>query len=163
STVSPAQDLSDLPFVIAAATHDFYVNDNSLAGDEYTTAVGNNSNSGTSPADPVRSIYTILNSYDLNPGDVIHVDTGSYLTPINIRIGVEDSGVTIAGPRLGGTAVLDRHNASGHPSDDERHYVIEIIGASDVTIRNLSLTGGEQGLHAEGAVRLRVENSIAFN
>jgi hypothetical protein len=159
----PVEDLSDMPFLIAANGHNFYVNDGSLSGDRFTTAPGDNANSGATPADPVRSVYTLLHMYDLGPGDVIHVDTGSYHVPINIRLGPEDSGITIEGPGAPGTALLDRSNTTGGPNDDNGHYVIEIAGASDVTIRALSLTNAESGLRAVGAARLRVENAIAFN
>ena len=38
--------LSDQTFTISAPVHAYYVNDNSTAGDQYTTAVGNDANTG---------------------------------------------------------------------------------------------------------------------
>jgi len=164
ATGNPAvSDTSHGVFAVGVAGHDDYVNDASTTGDRLTAAVGDNANSGTTPNDPVRSIYTLLHSYDMDPGDVIHVDTGTYLVPINILIGAEDSGVAVIGPGPDATALLNRNNTSGHPSDDERHYVIELAGATDVTVDGLSLINAEQGLHAEGAARLRLQNTIAFN
>src|SRR5690606_41292493 len=45
-------DTSDQGFLIANAGTAYYVNDGSLAGDEYTTAVGDNANSGKTPDAP---------------------------------------------------------------------------------------------------------------
>jgi len=46
--------------VIGAPGHNYYVNDSSLAGNQYTTAAGNNANSGTTPADPMASLNAVL-------------------------------------------------------------------------------------------------------
>ena len=43
---SQAQDTSDTAFLITNAGHDYYINDDSSAGDVFTTAIGNNSNNG---------------------------------------------------------------------------------------------------------------------
>lgn len=104
-------------FTVGAAGSVYYVNDGQTAGDQYSTAVGNNANSGTSPADPMASLNAVLNVYDLGPGDVVYVDVGTYALPANIRVTAQDSGVTIQGPvggAAGQAAVFDRGNtASG--------------------------------------------------
>lgn len=54
----------------------FYVNDNSHKGDIYTTAIGNDSNDGTSPDKPK---LTILSAYRIaKEDDTIIVDIGNY-------------------------------------------------------------------------------------
>lgn len=54
----------------------FYVNDNSKKGDIYTTAIGNDSNDGTSPDKPK---LTILSAYTIaKEDDTIIVDIGNY-------------------------------------------------------------------------------------
>ena len=59
---------------ISATT--FYVNDNSIKGDIYTTAMGDDSNEGTSPDKPK---LTILAAYALaKEDDTIIVEIGSY-------------------------------------------------------------------------------------
>ena len=47
------------------------------------------------------SLAALLAAYDLEPGDTIHVDTGTYALAGNIVIAAQDSGVTITGTRLG--------------------------------------------------------------
>ncbi len=66
------------PFAVSARIHDYYVNDSSTAGDQYTTAVGDDANDGLTPATPKASIQGILAAYTLGAGDTILVDTGTY-------------------------------------------------------------------------------------
>lgn len=57
------------------------------------------------------SIAALLAAYDLDAGDVIHVDTGLYNLPTNIVLELHDSGVTILGAGQGKT-ILDRGNVT---------------------------------------------------
>jgi hypothetical protein len=68
----------------------YYVNNNSLTGDVYCTAVGASGNNGTSPSAPKALISQVLSSYALVPGDVIFVDAGTYSDYINP--GTNDNG-----------------------------------------------------------------------
>ena len=74
-------DVSDAPILIANAGHDYYINDSSTVGDIFTTSTGNNANSGKSPDQPMASLAALLAAYDLDPGDVVHVDTGRIIRP----------------------------------------------------------------------------------
>ena len=91
-------DTSNVTFSVIPPIAAYYVNDGSGTGDEYTTAPGNDANDGLTPATPMASIAAILNKYDLEFGDVIYVDTGTYGLTTNIAIGHDDSGVRIQGP-----------------------------------------------------------------
>jgi hypothetical protein len=91
-------DISDADFTVGAPGNLYYVNDGSTVGDQYSSAAGSNNNSGTTPADPMASLNALLNVYDLGPGDVVYVDNGYYALATNVRIGPDDSGVTIQGP-----------------------------------------------------------------
>ena len=71
-------------------TGSLYVNDNSLANDVFTTAVGNDANTG-SAASPLASLSYAL--FIAQPGDIIYVDAGTYVTP-NMTIG---KAITIRG------------------------------------------------------------------
>src|SRR5205823_3090157 len=124
---SRPEDVSDAPFLIANSGKDYYVNDGSTAGDVFTMAIGDNASSGKSPASPMASIEALLAAYDLDSGDVIHVDAGNYLLPHNIVIGSQDAGVKIEGPATA-TAILDRGNQNGGS------YVVELQHAPDVTL-----------------------------
>ncbi|MBM4013282.1 MAG: hypothetical protein FJ286_18305, partial [Planctomycetes bacterium] len=111
-------DASDAAFLVANAGTDYYVNDLGLAGDGFTTAAGDNLKSGKSPDQPMKSLRGLLAAYDLDAGDVIHVDAGTYRLVRNIEVGSGDSGVILEGfvdPADGSRkTVLDRGNkASG--------------------------------------------------
>ena len=133
--------VADLFQIVSAGT-DYYVNDASTDGDVFTTAAGNNANDGKSPATPMASLAALLAAYDLDPGDTIHVDTGTYALAGNIVITAQDSGVTITGPDSA-TALLNRGTSSG--------YVFELQNADDVTLENLSITGANQGIYASAS------------
>ncbi|MDD4737285.1 MAG: hypothetical protein PHP44_14405, partial [Kiritimatiellae bacterium] len=57
---------------------DYFVNDTSTNGDVYCTAIGNDAHAGTNAAAPKLTIANLLAQVDLEPGDVVYVDTGSY-------------------------------------------------------------------------------------
>jgi len=131
-----ASDRSDEPFLIGNGGSTFYINDSSRIGDQYSTAVGDNAYSGKRPDRPMASLAALLRAYDLEPGDVVSIDQGSYRTYTAAQLLAEDSGVTLRGPvGLGSLATLVRGNLSGG------QYVFQFAGADDVTIERLSLTG----------------------
>ena len=101
----------------------------------------------------------LLTAYDLDPGDVIHVDTGVYELERNVVLEPQDSGVRIEGPWTG-AAVLDR----GNPLQGS--YVIELAGADDVTLDRLQLTGAYHGMYGSAEAdsdRITVSNGEIRN
>ncbi|RZL38827.1 MAG: hypothetical protein EOP35_04955, partial [Rubrivivax sp.] len=136
-----AQDRSDEPFLIANGGTDFYVNDGSLTGDESSTAIGNNLNSGKDAAHPMSSLAALLRAYDLNPGDVVHVDSGVYRVYTNVPLEQSDSGVQISGPTgVGHIATINRGNTNTGA------YTVDFTGADNVTVDHLNITGGAYGV-----------------
>ncbi|HEY9108125.1 MAG TPA: right-handed parallel beta-helix repeat-containing protein, partial [Roseateles sp.] len=143
--VPGVSDTSDAKFQVLGQIRTYYVNDGSRTGDEYTTAVGNDANDGLTPDKPKASIQSVLLAYDLNPGDVILVDTGNYTLGTNIFVVAQDSGVTIQGAETHAT-VLNRANKAAGMA------VFQFQGADDVTLKRLQLTGALNGLLiADGA------------
>ena len=98
-------------FLVAPVSQNFYVNANPTSGGELTTAGGNDANSGTSPDQPMADLAALFNAYTFGPGDVIHVDSGTYNLLQNVLIPAQDSGVTIEGPS-DGSAILNRGSTS---------------------------------------------------
>jgi hypothetical protein len=139
-------DDSNDVFSITEAVTNYYVNipnDADLSNNEYTTAPGDDGNDGLSPATPKASVRAVLETYNLKLGDVILVDTGTYLLTTNIVLATQDSGVTIRGPVAAGhAAVLDRGSASYDS------YVLELIDADGITLDHLHFTGGYYGVYA---------------
>ncbi|MCW5625103.1 MAG: tandem-95 repeat protein, partial [Burkholderiales bacterium] len=134
--VRTASDVSDEGFLITNAGNVYYVNDGSLAGDEYTTGVGDNANDGKSAATPMASLAALLRAYDLDAGDVIYVDTGLYNLATNIVLEAQDSGVRIVGAsQPGHQSILDRGNVTNNTR------VFELAGADDITLEHLTMRG----------------------
>ncbi|HEX2974201.1 MAG TPA: right-handed parallel beta-helix repeat-containing protein, partial [Tepidisphaeraceae bacterium] len=160
-------DVSLHPFQIVNNGHDYYINDDSAAGDVFTSAPGNDANTGKSPSQPMASLAALLTAYDLSAGDVIHVDTGTYYLTDNILLGAQHSGLRIEGP-ANATALLNRATqviGSAYTGRAIGSYVFELRGASDITLDHLSLTGGQYGLYASDqsdSDRLTVSNCTIF-
>jgi parallel beta-helix repeat protein len=103
----------------------------------------------------------------LDPGDIVHIDTGTYRVYENMRLEATDSGVRFEGPGalptgqvLGATATFNRGNTQSTQS------VFELAGADDVAIDFLHLTGGNVGVwapHGAQSLRLTVSNSQVFS
>ncbi|HYV35271.1 MAG TPA: IPT/TIG domain-containing protein [Gemmataceae bacterium] len=147
--------LSPQQFLVANNGHCYYVNDSSTAGDIYTTAPGNDANSGKDPSQPMATLAALLQAYPVGPGDTVYVDTGNYAVLHNIILDATHSGVTIIGPASGPGAVLNRGNIK------TGSYVFQLQGAVTVTISQFTITGGFDGIHASinvGSTGLTVSN-----
>ena len=142
NSAAAAVGVSESPFLIVPAGHDYYVNDNSTVGDTLTTAVGDDANSGKTPDQPMNSLAAVLQAYHLSLGDIVHIDNGTYPLYRNLVITTDDSGVRIDGPALG-TATLNR----GFINDSVFTYAIDLQGADDVTLNRLTITGATGGVH----------------
>jgi VCBS repeat-containing protein len=158
---------TSLPFQLANGGTLFYVNDASTLGDQYTTAVGNDANTGKSPDQPMASLAALLRAYPIGAGDTIYVDTGNYVASSNAVLTANDSGtagdpVMIIGPTNGGTVSINRGNATGtSPGSDAA--VITVNGASYDTIENLTLTGAYDGVDIGGISNgITLENDIVY-
>jgi len=86
-----AADLSAVKFRIGWKLI-FYVNDVSHVNDNWCTAVGNDASDGLSPGAPKGTVQAIVDTYDLEPGDDVCIDTGTYDLSGNIGVGLLDGG-----------------------------------------------------------------------
>lgn len=102
-------DRSDSPFLIANSGNDYFVNDDSQAGDVFTNAIGSNAASGKSPDQPLASLAALLTAYQFSPGDVVHIDTGNFRMIRTLTLSNKHTGLRLEGP-VTGSAVLDRNN-----------------------------------------------------
>ena len=122
--------VSRQPFLIADSSQDFYI-----------ATTGNDTNSGTSPNQPMATLAALLDAYPVGAGDTIHVAAGYYRIDRTIVLGLAQSGLTIEGPSSG-AAIFDRGNTN--PLQD----VFELAGAANLTLENLEMTGGVYGIDA---------------
>ncbi len=135
--------LSDRAFAIAAAGNEFFVNNAIDAADIYTTAAGSNEFSGRDRSHPMASISALLEAYDLQPGDTIYVDAGTYTLATNIVITADDAGIRIVGAPNFATVL----NRNAGPSASTA-YAIELRNADNVELTGLKITGAKKGIFA---------------
>ncbi len=144
-------DTNDLYFALRNTALKFYVNDTNSTGDVYCSAWGSTNNLGESPGAPKDSVQDIIDGYDLQPGDTIYVDTGTYLLTNNITFGQFDGGVATNGMVLqgstneleGGTVLLNNG--------------IVIDGVNGVVLRNLVIINASKAVALSQANDCRIE------
>jgi hypothetical protein len=142
-------DTSDAPFSIGGV---YYVNDAyDPAEDGYCTAPGDDVNDGVSGATPKASVQAILTAYDLGSGDVVLVDTGTYLLSSDLVIPAEDGGNAAAHVRIVGSphvhgSVLDRQIM------DYSSGTCVNLSASYVDVERFVMRNAQTGVMVPGSV-----------
>lgn len=114
-----------------AFSANWYVNDNSTTGDVYSSAVGNNANTGTSPSSPK---LTLLAAYTLAAaGDTIFIDTGTYSGSGNINLTITKANLSFTGAGSLKT-IFDNNFASANSN------LWLTINANNININGISAT-----------------------
>ena len=142
---SAVLDRSTEVFAVPEETSTYYVNDQSLIHDEYTSASGSNRNTGKLPDRPKPYVNNVIRVYSLSAGETLYHDTGSYpsFEPVVIAnaIGLgDDEGFTWTGPIGAGVAEL----WPAHP--DETPNLVQLVDADSVTLEQLTLRDAGTGL-----------------
>ena len=151
-----------------------YINDSGTNGDIYTTAPGNDANSGLSPGSPMLTIQAVLSdtANPLKPGDVILVDNGTYSGAVNLSsipanvliLGSPAGSTTISGPVTGtgmsGTVLEDLDLTGGvtlTAATDAALYRdiisgsgVKLSGGSGLELLNDTITTSSTGVTVQG-------------
>jgi parallel beta-helix repeat protein len=145
-TDGSAMDVADAAFEVSASgPRTYYVNDTNTANDVFCLVAGSAANDGLSTATPKDSVQAILDTYVVNGGDTIKIDTGNYLLTATIVMTTNDVGaagnpIVIQGSTNG--TILNRQNTS--------YDTFYLQGAEYVRFLNLKFTGGRFGLSGDG-------------
>ena len=133
----------------------YYVNDGSTADDAWCTAVGDDANDGLTPATPKATIQDVIDDYDLNPSDVVRIDTGTYNLTANIIITSDDEGdssapVTFEASPYGVT--IDRGDTSvgarvWHVDDADYVTITTAAGQGTTAESWMNVTGANIGVY----------------
>jgi len=130
----------------SAAT--YYVNDGSTTNDVFTTAVGSNSNSGTSSAPFATIAYAISTASN---GDYINIDAGTYVESIvvNKRLFLTGTSYTVitASSACAGTVTT----------------VGIMINASQTVINSITVNNFDRGIVVDGASHVSILLSNIHN
>jgi hypothetical protein len=121
-------------FIVEATN--YYVNDNSTSGDVFCSAVGNNSNNGTTISTPKLTLSNLLTTYSATmvSGDTVKIDAGTYNN--EVRINFTLSGITFIG--AGNNSTIIDNLGAGLATN----YFMYVTG-NNVTIKNMKIKGYE--------------------
>lgn len=139
----------------------YYVNDNSAAGDVYCSVIGNNSNDGLTPATPTATLENLWNTYGpagsnvITSGDIIYVDAGNYFeTDANLNLSV--NGISIIG--AGYNLTIFDNNQTG--SDANRWGTVT---GDNITLEGFYITGYNYGVGDAFALQITGVNNLTVN
>ena len=148
-------DVCDKPFSLRNKVQAFYVNDALDADDIYCTAAGAVTNNGLTAATPKETLQAILDEYDLEGGDTVYVDSGSY--PESVRVIWSRSGEEGVPVRIvGNTNLLGKTMFSG---SGRTNYVFD-VKASDFELSHLGLTDAANGVMLETNVNVTLSGML---
>ena len=162
-----------------------YVNDGVLAKDVYTSAVGNDANSGTLPSRPKATVQSVIASFALAAGDRVLVDTGAYSLTSALTLTAADQGASGSGNDLAfigstddeGTLFDAAGQAYGFHADTTQYVTLQDLRFTGATSSGVLFTdptgcvadgvvvylNGADGIRMDGATDCRVVNSTAYN
>ena len=164
--IEESREPFSIPLFNPASSNTFYVNDSSTANDEYTTAVGNNRNTGLTADTPKVVMRPLVLSYSMGAGDEVRIDTGNYVHAINLNLSSAPvtfdprmqtvSDTLITGPtNLGKVAHIDRANPNVGSA------AIDAINSPNMTLDNLTIVGAGIGVRfREGSENLVASDLI---
>ncbi len=116
-----------------STSNNYYVNDNSLENDVWSTAVGLNTNNGLSTSYPKDNISSIVGAYDLLPSDTIFVENGDYLD--QILISGDDEGTT-----AGDIVIIGSGSTSTIVESNSELYLLYFFETSYIKIENIGFS-----------------------
>ncbi|MFN3756651.1 MAG: choice-of-anchor Q domain-containing protein, partial [Flavobacterium sp.] len=132
-------NISDPTVVLPPITGNVYINDNSLAGDIWCSAVGQDIGTATgSTSLPYKSITDLFTDRTIAPGATIHVDSGTYSGRIvfsDTEDGTAGNVITIKGAGTGLTSLTSSLSGGS---------LISMGGADFMTFQDMTITGGNE-------------------
>lgn len=128
----------------AAIPGKYYVNDNSIVGDVWCLAVGNAANNGQNPCSPKATVQDVIDTYDLDPGDTIFIDAGSYTQGVDLTvtsdIGSAAGDIVFQGAGTGATIMTA-------PASDDNFYLFDLRYIRIADIRMINNNAGRYNVH----------------
>ncbi|HEV3341825.1 MAG TPA: right-handed parallel beta-helix repeat-containing protein, partial [Pirellulales bacterium] len=151
-------DRSTESFAVPENTNTFFVNDAVVNPGDLTTAPGSVRNTGKLASSPKPFPNNVLNIYSVGANQTLSIDAGNYalLAPLVVSntsgIG-NDEGFILTGPsNLNTPATLRLANPLTHAP------VVELTGADFMTVQNLMMSGGQNGLLVDDSTHFTGSN-----
>ena len=145
--------ITDSAGIVTRVSKTYYVNDSSSTNDVYCTAVGATNHTGDSTDSPMPSLNDVLTRFQLGPGDIVYVDTGTYMLLSNIVIssnhkGTQDVPIRIIGTGTGTLFIRE-------PDGTDRRCVE--VHADYVRIEGLTCEGADVGIAVNASTARHVQ------
>lgn len=139
----------------------YYVNDASRAGDVFCKAAGSDGNTGADPSHPKATLQSVLDTYQLLPGDVVYVDTGVYEDYDGTNSWTTTLSALDGGSPDGAVTIQGSTNGTVFAGTSRSRDVMEVSGAY-YDVWDITVTGGRYGLFVTGGSN-RFERIVATN
>lgn len=154
-------DGNDINFTFRNGPFRYFINDTNSVGDVYCNQLGNDANTGSSSNAPKATLANLLGDADLEPGDVVYIDSGHYLLASSPQITSADSGsatqlVQFTGSPVAGRTVFNRQGGSGTDG-------LLIGSAPFIEISNILFTNAAVGVRVENSQGVRLTRLGARN
>ena len=111
----------------------------------YVSTTGNDNFGGKTSNRPMKTLAALLDAYDLDAGDTVHIASGTYTMLRNNRLTAQDSGVTIRGP-LNASAIFQQSYETSQIGSTAVGF--ELVNADNITIDSISVTGAYSAIYA---------------
>ncbi len=131
----------------------YYVNDNSTNNDRYCTAVGLDSNDGTTSNTPVASLSTILQRHTLSATNTVYIDAGTYNLMSNVVIEAEHKGSPDAPIRIIGAP---NHTLLKRSMEGTDRCCLE-IHADHIRVEGLTCMAADTGISIDASQARHVQ------
>ena len=157
---SGVADATDGPFAVRNTAQEFYVNDNDGTDDVYCSELGSAANDGLTPGTPKAALQQILDQYDLEGGDVVYLDTGTYAATTDLRViwsrsGNPEADVVVQGnPNSPYATALVRSGSTNFP------WIGIDVKASHFQLRDLNVRGIDRAVRLESNVNATVQGVV---
>ncbi|HZV69056.1 MAG TPA: autotransporter-associated beta strand repeat-containing protein [Saprospiraceae bacterium] len=134
---------------------DLYVNDNSLSGDTYTTAIGNDATGNGTTSAPFRTIQHAIDVASAT--NTIYVDAGTYNENVNITKALSLRGANYNINCSSGRIAESVVTGSGGPGSSA-----VVVGSDGVSVNGFTITNtlGTYGISASGMNSTNIQYNI---
>ena len=156
------QAITILATLIAGTAHavDYFVNDSNNTNDVYCNDIGRVTHNGLSANTPALSLQYIIDTYDLDGGDTIFIDTGFYNLSAKPVIGPDDAGnandwLIIQGSPEGTHLLRDTDRRSDSSLGLENTHHVEV--------RDIETSGASAGIYVFQSANCRITRVVGHD
>lgn len=140
----------------AVSGAEYYINDTYVPGEDiYTSATGNDGNPGTA-ALPKATVGNVIGTCNLQPGDVVYIDTGTYGSGAVISN-------TVVGTAVSGIRFQGSTNAAAGGTVFSGSGVNLKVQGSYLELQDVRVVGGTEGIQLDGAKNCTIRRILALD